>query len=227
MSRIAQPAGERGSLKWIQRLVNDRPDLLDMDIRSRLPGHPAIEWLSPLASDDFAEYRDSSFLELLGEAALSDELSSFWPSRGPQWDALGRSASGDLILLEAKAHIAEVFSPATQAGESSRAMIDRALSEAVDAVGASPRAPWAEVFFQYANRLAHLDFLRRKHGRPAWLVFLYIVGDEEMGGPSRAAEWQAALDVVKYVLGLPKRHPLSPYVVDVFVSADEIASVDR
>ena len=34
-------------------------------------------------------------------------LSSFWPRRGPQWDGLARTGRGDLLLVEAKAHVAD------------------------------------------------------------------------------------------------------------------------
>jgi hypothetical protein len=52
VGRYPQPRGNRGSLRWIQKLVNERPDVLDAAI-----GIGRVEWLSPLATDDFAEYR--------------------------------------------------------------------------------------------------------------------------------------------------------------------------
>ncbi len=113
----------------------------------------------------------------------------------------------------------EVCSPGTQSRAISRSLIEASLGATSEALGATPRAPWADVFFQYANRLAHLDFLRRVHGRPAWLVFVYFVGDTEMRGPKSQAEWRAALKVVKHVMGLPEKHALSRYVIDIFPDA--------
>ena len=43
-------------------------------------------------------------------------LQHFGPSVGPQWDGLARSDVGNILLVEAKAHIDELFSPACQAG---------------------------------------------------------------------------------------------------------------
>ena len=63
--RVVQPKGEKGSLKWIQVAVNDRVDLLNREIRSAcgLAVSDTIAWLSPLRDDEYAEYRDETFLE--------------------------------------------------------------------------------------------------------------------------------------------------------------------
>ena len=60
-----------------------------------------IEWLSPLASDNYAEYSDEAFIDLLGGQLSQRKLASFWPKRGPVWDGLGRTDQGHLILVEA------------------------------------------------------------------------------------------------------------------------------
>lgn len=85
-----------------------------------------INWRSPLAADDYAEYRDDTFLELLG---IGDRcsLDSFWPRGGPQWDALGIAEGGDLVLVEAKAHVNELYSPATGASARSLPLIRNAF----------------------------------------------------------------------------------------------------
>ncbi len=214
MSRVAQPTGTRGSLKWIQKVVNAHPALLDRMLLPTL-GARRIEWLSPLAADDFAEYRDRDFLVHLGLGDLGDALSTFWPERGPQWDALACSDASDVILVEAKAHIDELCSPPTKAGEASRQRIETALKQATAALGVSPRGAWTDVFYQLANRLAHLHFLRR-NGVAAWLVLINFVGDTEMGGPTNAAEWEAAYRIVNHVMGLGARHRLAPYVVHLY-----------
>jgi hypothetical protein len=36
-------------------------------------------------------------------------------------------------------------------------------------------------------------------------------------GPASKAEWLGALQVMKLLLGLDKKHKLSPYVIDVFI----------
>jgi len=62
-----------------------------------------IEWLSPVKSDEYAEYYDEEFLERLGVSNVRVPLHSFWPRSGPRWDGLARTDSGKVILVEAKA----------------------------------------------------------------------------------------------------------------------------
>ena len=159
--RVAQRAGKCGSQLWIQRAVGERWPALEGPVVAAL-GEAAseLEWLSPLADDDHAEYRDAAFLDRLGLDHLAPALAAFWPPRGPQWDALGRSTAGQVILVEAKSHIAEFCSPATAARGTSRARITDRLREVATALGAKHGTRWSEQFYQHANRLAHLLFLR-------------------------------------------------------------------
>jgi hypothetical protein len=119
------------------------------------------------------------------------------------------------LLVEAKAHIGELCSPATQASPSSRKTIERALKDTISYVRAKPNAPWSGAFYQLANRLAHLYFLR-KHGLKAWLVLINFVGDDDMSGPRSEREWNAAYQVVWHVLGVPKQHKLAPFIIEIF-----------
>jgi len=67
MPRISQGSAVKGSQMWIQKLVNEKPDLLNSLIRTQLnlPNTDTIAWLSPLAEDEYAEYQDQAFLDLL------------------------------------------------------------------------------------------------------------------------------------------------------------------
>ena len=202
--RVAQPVGTRGSLKWIQRAVAQRPDLLQP------PSLPSITWLSPLAPDDFAEYRDGAFLELLGLVDLRPAMRDFWPLRGPQWDALGRA--GELrILLEAKAHIGEFLTPASKASEASKSTILSSLHAVRTELSVEGGVDWSRTFYQFTNRLAHLWWLRSR-GVNAHLIFASFLHDVDMGGPRTPETWQAAFTVAEHALGLPTRHALTPYV---------------
>jgi hypothetical protein len=209
--RVAQPAGVRGSLKWIQRAVNDDSASFDPLVLGSLEGATRIDWLSPLREDGFAEYRDASFLSLIGRPDLAAALASFWPARGPQWDALGRSDAGHVLLVEAKAHVAELCSPGTQAAGDSRARIVRTLGEVADRLGAAPLAPWPDAFYQLANRIAHLWFLRENRVE-ACLLLVDFVGDADMRGPATEEAWDAAYLVANHVLGLGRPHPLSAHI---------------
>ncbi len=212
--RIEQPAGSKGSLRWIQRSVAERWQTLEAPILART-GAASLRWHSPLAIDAFAEYRDEAFLGLIGKLHLADPLHGFWPARGPQWDAVGQTDSDAVVLVEAKAQIAELLSPPTAASEDARRRIETALADVAERIAPGRRrAPWTEHFYQLAIRLAHLDFLRR-HEVEAWLVLVDFVGDAEVGGPKAAEAWDAAYEVAFHVMGLPKRHALSPYILHV------------
>ncbi len=223
MGRVRQQPGKKGSQHWLQRLVNDSPELFDQRI-----GLGRIDWRSPLRADDFAEYRDQAFLDLLSIELPTRPLASFWPRRGPQWDALGRALSGEVILVEAKAHINELYSrPMAASAESSRGRIKASLEETAQGLGVPSGHDcrhWWKCFYQYANRLAHAYLLDRLNGIPARLVFLYLVGDAEVGGPTSRAEWQTEIHTVHADLGLAK---LPAFATDVFIDVGKFGSVAR
>ena len=118
MPKRPQPAGSKGSLRWVQQLVNRYPNVLAQAI-----GQQDVEWRSPLAADQLAEYWDQSFLDCLGIDLANRSLKTFWPRSGPRWDALGRVPGGAAILVEAKSHILELSS-AARAVPKSRKMIE-------------------------------------------------------------------------------------------------------
>lgn len=222
--RVVGTKEARGSLKWIRVAVNESPDRFNLRIASAsaIPKDDEIEWVSPLQDDEYAEYRDQDFLNRLGVHLPKTSLKEFWPNLGPQWDALGKTRNGRIILLEAKANIPEVISPATGAGPKSRILIEKSISETQSFLGIDQNIPWTGKLYQYTNRLAHLYLLRELNDIDAYLVFVYFIGDEDVNGPKTVEEWKAALTVAKMVLGVGKRHPLNKFVSDVFVNVHEI-----
>ena len=83
MPFISQGPAVKGSQMWIQKLVDEKPDLLTSLIRTHLnlPDTDTIAWLSPLAADGYAEYRDQAFLELMNIELPNVSPSHFWPSK--------------------------------------------------------------------------------------------------------------------------------------------------
>ena len=203
--RIEQPEGQRGSLKWIQRLVEKQPTRINEQLQmiTALEAGNHLTWLSPLREDSWAEYRDSLFLRRIGQDHLSEALAQFWPRRGPQWDALAKDESGRVFLFEAKAHGSEMSSNC-QAEKKSRTIINRSMVSAKQVLDAKADSNWLNGYYQYANRLAHLNFLHQ-HGVDAWLVFLYFTGDQEMNGPLSEDEWMPLIEAVHLHLGLSQR----------------------
>ncbi len=224
MPRIRQGPAQRGSQKWLQEFVTQRQDMLEHALFQAgvLDTQETVVWLSPLRSDDFAEYRDDTFLKCLGIDLSKRSLSTFWPRGGPQWDGLGKTSNGKLLLVEAKAHIPEMCSPPTQAKGDSLCLIQASLGEVKEGLGIYNKVDWAGVYYQYANRMAHLYLLRELNDLPAYLVFLDFFNDTEMNGPTHPGEWHGAVALLESHLGLPRRHKLSNYVAHVCVDVSTI-----
>jgi hypothetical protein len=211
----------RGSQRWLQLAVNQRPELVNEPLR-RVMGlglDETITWVSPLAADACREYRDGDALRRVGIGELSTRpIKDFWPQRGPVWDGLARTASGRSVFVEAKAHIAEAASPGTRAGDSSRGLIVASLEEARRFYAPRATSEWSGTFFQYGNRLAHHYLLRVANGLPCALVFCYFINATDVGGPSSAIEWRGAIKLLHAVLGLPsdlEQHGIYDVFVDV------------
>lgn len=216
---------ERGSQRWLQIAVNQRASLLDEPLcqSAGLPAGSTIEWLSPLVSREYGEYRDHAFLDLLGLTGLKRPLRAFWPAGGPVWDGLARVAGTQTVfLVEAKAHIAEMLSGTSRAGNDSRELIERSLRAVQKSLAPRSGMDWAAVpFYQYVNRLAHLHFLRVDNGVDAHLVNVYFTHADDMGGPAERAEWEGAVRLLETQLGLG-RHKLAEYVHEIFVDTREL-----
>ncbi len=208
----------RGSQKWLQIGVNQYPEILNSAIcaSAKLPVGTKINWLSPLAAENYAEYRDQAFINRLGLKLRNRPLMDFWPPRGPMWDGLAVTSTGEVLLVEAKAHIPEMVSPASKASPASLQLIEEGLAETRAALAPRTTVTWSGTFYQYSNRLAHLYFLRTLNNEKVRLVFLYFVGDADVSGPKSRAEWEGAIQVTEAYLGLG-RHKLSSYVHHAFV----------
>lgn len=181
-----------------------------------------IEWRAPLEESGFAEPLDGQFLEATGLERHQDELAGVWPSSGPRWDALAVAHSSlnepGVLLVEAKSYPDEVRGPGLSAtADRSVRMILEALGWAKGLLRAERTAAWTGDYYQYANRLAHLCFLRYQLGVPAWLVNLCFTDDPHEA--TSAEEWQAELPRIKQELGF--RSGRIPYTVDVLLPARE------
>ena len=232
-------AANRGSRRWLQVLVNCRPMLLGDAVSQRLPEPPShIDWRSPVVADHYAEYRDQSFLDRLAgspyycaPAQAQCGLADFWPRFGPQWDGLAVTDRGQILLVEAKAHIPEmVTAPGQARGEAARQRIQESLQKVKSFVESKSSADWSASFYQYANRLAHLYWLRELNGHDAYMINLFLLNDAEMNGPKSVEEWQSAIRLQETFMGVRQAaqtgyalHPwVGAYVLNVFIDVNDI-----
>ena len=229
MPRYPQNRARAGSQKWLQKVVNECPDLLDREIRHKLKPSPSeIQWLSPLEGDDYSEYNDKEFLDRLEISLPKSSLDKFWPNRGPHWDGLGRTDRKQILLIEAKSHVDELVS-SSEASEPSLRWICSSLNETKQRIHrkSEKAVPWHTGVFQYANRMAHLYLLRVLNRLDAYLVLLCFLNDKEMKAdythvPATPAEWEAVIKHQERLMGIRQRHPLSDYIIHVFIDVNAI-----
>lgn len=211
MSRFPQKRATKGSQFWLQSLIDKNDCQLRRQVADAAKVQPeSLTWVSPLANDGWAEYRDDAFLEKLGVSPRACPLGKFWPARGPQWDALA-TAGKYSILIEAKSHLDEMLSPPCGASLKSRATITRSLLEVQLQLGIASKIDWLGVGYQYTNRLAHLFFLRVLNRVPAHLVFVYFCNDPTWTSSVTREQWEGATRLLESMMGT-KRHRLSRYV---------------
>jgi len=218
--RYPQGLKPRGSQHWLQILVNECPEVFHNAFDHEDLGD--IYWKSPVASDDFAEYQNGDFLQLLGIKLTKRPLTSFWPRRGPVWDGPALTSTGDVLLIEAKANIPELNSPPSQASQRSAEHIYASLERSKLSFGSPPGVDWMGSYYQYANRLAHLHLLRAENGISAHLIFPYLVNAVDVSGPSSVEEWKPAINEAHRALKIGNG-PLSEYTYDVFVDVRDLS----
>ena len=186
-----------------------------------------VEWVYPdLGRPDMEEPKG---LDFLPDQRVRDRWREFWPQTGNQqrWDGVAR-VGDEWLLIEAKANVPEfVGSPCgasfvtpPEGKQSSRQKIEKALNKTKAALGVHRQSCWLGSYYQYANRLAALNFLI-SHNVKARLVFVHFVGDEFPDGtpcPESEAEWERLIEARRVTLGLPTHHALSEKIADVFLA---------
>ena len=212
----------KGSRYCLQKFIENHAGLLEREILSAAPklrslGGRSIYWLSPLASANYLEYRDD-FLAPLGLQVYEPQLRSFWPANGPQWDGLATvdlTAGRAVLLVEAKAHPAEVRSACAATDPKSVAAIRCALEEVRMYMGAED-CDWTRGAYQLANRLAYLYFLQVKCQVTTFLILLNFV-DDLSHKPTSREQW-SRFPITAY-LGLSLADRLLDHVITVYVNA--------
>lgn len=223
----------KGSQKWLQTLVNEClvnecPEMLLLP-SGKLQSKPSdIQWLSPLQSDEYAEYGDQCAIDRLGIKLKRCQLEQFWPKRGPRWDGLAKTFDGKIILVEAKSRTKEMEGKGSKSqNQNSIQTIDDSLHKTRQFLNAdSGAAAWIDSsYYQYANRLAHLYFLAELNGIDAYLMMIYFLNDKEQEGPRQISEWEEAIRKQNACLGLPNDHRLSDRVIPSYPDVAKIRDV--
>ena len=217
-----------GSKRDIQILANERPEIF----AGKLNWH-VVRWLSPLQNEHYHEYSDSLPKEL---GVDKEALSGFWPKGGPHWDGIAiDETNNSVLMIEAKAHITEMFNTNIQAKAASRQDILYRLEDLSKRLRARCfiKEYWQGSLYQMANRLAYLEFLNgnvakkwRNRIRLVYLVFLNdsIVEKYPLVKNVKETEeaWRTAFYIAEHkMLALPSKHKLSKYIEHVFIDCNE------
>ena len=128
-------------------------------------------------------------------------------------------------MIEAKSRIAEMKRKSGSDAKDPESIekISDSLKKTQRFLGACLSVDWFNSpYFQYANRLAHLYWFREIKSLPAFLTMLYFLNDTDRRGPSDPSEWKTAIQKEEHCLGIPDTHPLSDFVVSVFVDIKDI-----
>ena len=215
-----RPSAELGSEKWIQLAVNDFPGVLYDHVAPKLHSRPSrITWSSPLRNDEFREYSDHDFINLLGLELENHSLERFWSSGGPNWDGLAKTDISQVLLVEAKAQVREIKEKGSGASnEQPIARIDRSLKQTQKFHGVGTLVDWSKYpYYQYANRLAHLYLLSERNRIDAYLLMFYFLNDVPMGGPNSTDLWEAAIQRLHVDMGLCEDHRLSDRIINLYL----------
>lgn len=180
----------KGSRALIQAIVNRAEGAaLTRGIQMADPSVGWIRWLSPLAEMQYVEFQSGRLKSLVPEADLS-----FWPTRGPHWDAVGTDGH-KLILVEAKSHCSETKSGMKPRSDLSREMIRQAMRAAHNDLVTLPRfglvtgqaydaAIWENTYYQLGNRLTYFARLNQQ-GIATKLILVNFVEDPTWQGTNQ------------------------------------------
>lgn len=223
MSRKTYTEETHGSQKDLQILANQHQDILNHELSKILNKTIKLEWLSPLKDDDYAEYVDQDFINRLDiNSRIIKPLNDFWPNGGANWDGLAKD-NETIFLIEAKAHISEQMIESTVATSiESINLIKKSLEETKAFLDVKSDVSWCkENYYQYANRIAHLYYLREINKIDAHLLFIYFLNDKTVTGKSETKEdWKQAINDVYKKLELEKNNKLSDFIHNIFIDTN-------
>lgn len=225
----------KGSRMWLQKLVNDCPEVLNGEIARRVSiPTQTIRWHSPLRENEYAECNTQEILGVMkgfGVRLERRSLDSFWPTVGAEWDGFG-TADADhktILLVESKSHIQETISSCKSTGRVNLSLIRGSLDETKRHIHRVSELPidWTTGAYQYANRLAHLYLFACLNKLNAFLVLVYFLNDTDMEKgdsfvPQTAREWKSTIIQRDRMMGIRQRHPLSDRIVHAFIDVNDI-----
>lgn len=198
-------------LRWLGRHRNE----FDKRVKNVIEVNN-VTWLD----FNFGETKNTLDNELIGIEFLKNEpgfnkILDCWKNEWPQsgssmnWDLVGYTTHNSIktwILIEAKADFAEMKQKCQATSPRSIEKIETALANTAknNGIRIKDDSPWTRKFYQIANRLFVLDFLKRNRIN-AKLINIYFVGDEIPNNqklPKNKEEWKPKIVEMKNYLAI-------------------------
>lgn len=217
MSNTSKGLGLKGSKFWMQAIVNTQ---LKNELNHTIGDD--IEWLTPLShQENYSEY-DLKHPYIAKITGISKQNYSFWPSRQPQWDAIGINHEKKIIyLVEAKAHLDELFSKMSASSQESIDLITKSMRTVFEAYQSKGNFDyWMNKYYQLGNRLtflAKMNDIKAQTGYQFELVLLNIVNDFTHRPTTTEAWNNHYLNVLNEMIGqdtAPKNVKIINFLVD-------------
>lgn len=132
----------------------------------------------------------------------------YWPTSGNahNWDGIFK-LDKTYVLVEAKAHIGEIEQTCGAKSPESIEQINKALEETKIRFGVNTDSDWSKKYYQLANRLAFIHFLKT-HGIDARLLYIYFLNGYKNSRENKNVEeikvWEEAVEKEHAYLGITK-----------------------
>jgi len=192
-----------------------------------------MEWLDfPFPKDKNGsfddEYKGIDFLPPKVIYQIKDNWVNYWPVGGnPQnWDAViycspivpNSTLKEKWIIVEAKAHLDEIGpGEGTGAKEASRKIIEKAFEATQKRFNIKTQNSWLEKYYQFANRLAFVNFMLDNEIECSFLNIYFINGwsNDPQKNVTSAEMWKEKIQDEYMYLGI--NDEAKKYISEIFV----------
>lgn len=239
---MAQIGHGYGSEWQLLRMLGHHRDYFFKELRRQLhlPQDAEIHWLdygfdeSNVSGDK--EYKKREFFEAIPEIFITEVISDlmkdkFGTKLNQNWDGIFW-VDKTVYLVEAKAHVKEIFSDCQSDNKNSLSIIEQNFKETREWFHISSDNDWKKVYYQMANRVAFLKLLH-SHKIEAKLVNIYFVNgyEKKVKAPdsdkyytiqnknTSVKEWDDAITEEEKYLGIAKLK--NKHIFHVFVNCKE------
>lgn len=219
-----------GSEFHLLRMLGRHRSAFTKEVCMAIGGKVMVDWFDfPYSErrDEYfdREYTNLDFLENLGINSLleNEKYYEYWPNTGtPQnWDLVGKTTDGRIVLVEAKAHTKELESSTKAKVTGGLPKIEKAFNQVREGIGVTEYSPWTQNYYQFANHLFTCWYLNKVRKISTVLLNVYFVGDERPDGclcPKTTLEWEEAIQKEYNYLGISTEHPfIKEHVKSVFI----------